>query len=41
MQCGAPANYSYRLTKDTETVLLGEKEAYEPRCRPCYFGLNK
>jgi len=41
MQCGTPANYSYRLTKDTQTVLLGEKDAYEPRCRQCYYHLNQ
>ncbi|MCW8309838.1 thymidine kinase [Sphingobacterium sp. InxBP1] len=41
MQCGAPANYSYRLSKDTETVLLGEKEAYEPVCRQCYYNLGQ
>jgi len=41
MQCGAPANYSYRLSKDTETVLLGEKEAYEPLCRQCYYNLGQ
>ncbi|CAM3731853.1 MULTISPECIES: thymidine kinase [Sphingobacterium] len=41
MQCGAPANYSYRLIADTQTVLLGEKEAYEPRCRQCYYQLDR
>lgn len=39
MQCGAPANYSYRITANEERVLLGEKDSYEPRCRACYFGL--
>lgn len=41
MQCGAPANYSYRLIADIQTVLLGEKEAYEPRCRQCYYQLDR
>ncbi|MEL6672190.1 MAG: thymidine kinase [Bacteroidota bacterium] len=35
--CGSLANYSYRLSKEEKTVLLGEKDAYEPRCRKCYF----
>jgi len=34
--CGNPALYSYRLVPDEATVLLGEKESYEPRCRICY-----
>ncbi len=34
--CGNLATHSYRLTSDTDTVLLGEKESYEPRCRTCY-----
>ena len=36
-QCGALANYSYRLTASEDRVLLGEKESYEPRCRPCFY----
>ena len=34
--CGNLATHSYRLTAETETVLVGEKESYEPRCRKCY-----
>lgn len=34
--CGNLAVHSYRLTTDDSTVLLGEKERYEPRCRTCY-----
>ncbi|WNJ21059.1 thymidine kinase [Pontibacter sp. G13] len=34
--CGSLANYSYRTVTQDSTVLLGEKEAYEPRCRSCY-----
>jgi thymidine kinase len=34
--CGNLATHSYRLTTDQDTVLLGEKDAYEPRCRTCY-----
>jgi len=36
IRCGAIAVYSHRLTKDKDTVLVGEKEAYEPLCRNCY-----
>ena len=31
--CGAPANHSQRLVANDDRVLVGEKEAYEPRCR--------
>lgn len=34
--CGNLATHSYRLTTLEETVVLGEKDAYEPRCRTCY-----
>ncbi|MEZ4933419.1 MAG: thymidine kinase [Saprospiraceae bacterium] len=34
--CGNLATHSYRLAIDTETVLVGEKESYEARCRTCY-----
>ncbi len=36
MVCGDIANYSYRKTLSENTILLGEKESYEPRCRICY-----
>ncbi len=36
-RCGDRGHFSYRLS-DTDTVfLLGEKEAYEPRCRTCFY----
>jgi thymidine kinase len=38
VKCGSPALYSYRLASDEGTILLGEKESYEPRCRACYYG---
>lgn len=42
MQCGALANYSFRLIDNDKTVLLGEKESYEPRCRACFVkGMTK
>lgn len=34
--CGNLATHSYRLSEEEETVLLGEKDKYEPRCRICY-----
>ncbi|MEL6942243.1 MAG: thymidine kinase [Bacteroidota bacterium] len=34
--CGNLATHSYRLINQEEQVVLGEKEAYEPRCRHCY-----
>ena len=36
-KCGDIANYSYRLTKIDDQVLLGEKDVYEPRCRNCFY----
>lgn len=36
VQCGSPANYSYRTTANDKQVLLGERESYEPRCRLCF-----
>lgn len=34
--CGTLATHSYRLSEEKETVVLGEKDKYEPRCRICY-----
>lgn len=34
--CGSLATHSYRLTEEKATVVLGEKDKYEPRCRICY-----
>jgi thymidine kinase len=34
--CGNLATHSYRLSEETDTVVLGEKDKYEPRCRLCY-----
>ena len=36
MECGRPAQFSHRLVANEKTVLLGEKEQYEPLCRRCY-----
>lgn len=34
--CGNLATHSYRFSNDSDTVVLGEKDKYEPRCRNCY-----
>ena len=34
--CGNLATHSYRLANDGRQIMLGEKDAYEPRCRTCY-----
>lgn len=34
--CGNLAVYSYRFSQQGETVEVGEKDLYEPRCRTCY-----
>jgi len=36
MKCGNPANYTQRITKSHERVLLGATDSYEARCRSCY-----
>lgn len=36
LRCGNPAGYSYRLDESENTILLGEKKEYEPRCRACF-----
>jgi thymidine kinase len=41
MRCGSLANFSYRKTSDTQLVLTGEKNIYEPLCRRCYNLLTK
>lgn len=37
VSCGTPAQYSFRLAKGEDQILLGEKEEYEPLCRCCYL----
>lgn len=37
--CGSPAMYSFRKVASEATILLGEKESYEPRCRYCFNSL--
>ena len=36
VRCGAPANHSQRIVAGDARVLVGETEAYEPRCRRCF-----
>ena len=37
VKCGDIASYSYRKTADKNKIKLGEKDAYEARCRRCFF----
>ncbi|MEO9965849.1 MAG: thymidine kinase [Reichenbachiella sp.] len=37
MKCGGVASYSFRLTGSDKKVLLGEHDAYEARCRNCFY----
>jgi thymidine kinase len=41
MSCGDLANYSYRIIKDEQQILLGEKDVYEPLCRKCFIERHK
>ena len=34
--CGEIALHSFRKISNEKTVLLGERESYEPRCRKCF-----
>lgn len=36
MKCGDLAAFSFRLSDSKQTVVLGEKESYEARCRKCF-----
>ncbi len=36
MVCGDLASHSFRKNDDSQKVLLGEKDSYEPRCRRCF-----
>lgn len=37
IRCGNLANYSHRIIEDSQLVVLGEKENYEPLCRKCFL----
>lgn len=36
VKCGNIAQFSHRMSKKEQVVLLGEKDIYEPLCRCCY-----
>ncbi|MBU0508187.1 thymidine kinase [bacterium] len=36
VQCGNPAKHTQRIIESSERVLVGAREAYEPRCRKCF-----
>lgn len=36
VSCGNLAQFSHRTSQDSEQVLVGAVEAYEPLCRACY-----
>jgi thymidine kinase len=40
MECGSLAHISHRKTADTNLVLVGETDSYEPLCRDCYNTAN-
>ena len=37
VKCGDDASFSYRLTNETEVVVIGKDEKYEARCKKCYY----
>ncbi|MBL0308218.1 MAG: thymidine kinase [Bacteroidetes bacterium] len=37
VKCGDAAHFSYRKSSEKDTILIGHKEDYEPRCRSCYY----
>jgi len=41
MRCGDLAHFSHRLTDDEKTIMLGEKQEYEPLCRSCFVEATK
>ena len=41
MDCGAPANFSYRLGDDDRVVVLGAMKEYACLCRSCYLARIK
>jgi thymidine kinase len=40
IRCGQIAHYSHRFGTSDETVVLGEKETYEPLCRSCFLEMK-
>lgn len=41
VKCGDQAQFSHRLVANSQQVLLGEKDSYEPLCRHCYNEIMK
>ena len=41
VNCGNPATYTQRRTKDSEQILIGETDIYEARCRNCFEPPNE
>jgi thymidine kinase len=39
--CGNPANYTFRKTKEKDTVVVGTADIYEARCRNCFISGNE
>ncbi|MFZ2338662.1 MAG: thymidine kinase [Bacteroidales bacterium] len=37
MRCGSLAQFSHRKSEESQVVVLGEKDKYEPLCRECYI----
>lgn len=37
MKCGSLASFSFRFVDSKDKVMLGETEAYEARCRKCFY----
>ncbi|MEO6453314.1 MAG: thymidine kinase [Ginsengibacter sp.] len=37
VKCGSIANFSYRKLPAKDQILIGELEAYEARCRKCFY----
>ena len=36
VKCGGIASYSFRISDESDQVVLGEKQHYEARCRSCH-----
>ncbi len=41
VKCGGLAQFSHRVVKSQDLVVLGEKDEYEPLCRNCYLEVTK
>ena len=41
MICGDPANFSQRISNETNQVVVGETDKYEARCRKCFSPISK